>query len=89
MSLTVLETARLRLRQFTLGDAEFVLELLNEPSWLQFIGDKGVRTLDDACRYLTRGPLDLYQRLGFGPYCVERRSDRALARDADRPRGTR
>lgn len=71
----VVETERLRLRWMTLDDAGFILRLVNEPSWLEFIGDKGVRSLDDACHYLRTGPMDLYQRYGFGHYLVERKSD--------------
>lgn len=67
----VLETDRLILRWLTLDDAEFVLRLLNEPSWLRFIGDKGVRTIDDARGYILKGPVDMYTRLGFGLYLVE------------------
>jgi RimJ/RimL family protein N-acetyltransferase len=52
-------------------DAEFMLGLLNEPSWLRFIGDRGVRTLDDARAYILNGPVATYARLGFGFYVVE------------------
>jgi len=69
--LKVLETDRLILRWVALEDAEFILGLLNEPSWLQFIGDKGVRTIDDARAYILKGPVDMYSRLGFGLYLVE------------------
>jgi len=69
--LKVLETDRLILRWVALEDAEFILGLLNEPSWLQFIGDKGVRTLEDARAYILKGPVDMYARLGFGLYLVE------------------
>ena len=69
----VLETPRLQLRRFTLDDAEFIFRLVNDPSWLQFIGDKNVHNLDDARRYLREGPLDMYQRHGFGMYRVEER----------------
>jgi [ribosomal protein S5]-alanine N-acetyltransferase len=69
----VLETPRLILRRFTLDDAEFILRLVNDPSWLRFIGDKNVHNLDDARRYLREGPLDMYQRNGFGMYRVEER----------------
>ncbi len=71
----VLETERLLLRQFRLTDAEFILGLLNDPSFLRFIGDKGVRTLDDAQAYLTNGPIASYARLGFGLYLTLRKSD--------------
>jgi RimJ/RimL family protein N-acetyltransferase len=67
----VLETDRLSLRRLTLDDAAFILELLNEPAFVRFIGDKGVRDLDDARNYLRTGPLDMYSRLGFGLLLVE------------------
>jgi [ribosomal protein S5]-alanine N-acetyltransferase len=66
----ILETDRLVLRRLTTDDAEFILELLNEPSYLRYIGDKRVRTLDDARGYLLKGPMDSYERFGFGLYMV-------------------
>jgi RimJ/RimL family protein N-acetyltransferase len=69
----ILATERLRLRRLVLDDAPFMLRLVNDPSWLEFIGDKGVRTEDDARNYLAQGPLDMYARLGFGLYLVELR----------------
>ena len=67
----VLETDRLNLRWLSTSDAEFILELLNDPPFLRFIGDKGVRTLDDARNYILNGPVDMYARLGFGLYLTE------------------
>lgn len=67
----VLETERLVLRRLSTGDSAFILGLVNEPSWLRFIGDKGVATLEDAERYIRNGPLEMYARLGFGLYLVE------------------
>jgi len=67
----VLETERLSLRWLTIDDAAFVLELVNDPAWIRFIGDKGVRTLRDAESYILKGPVDMYARLGFGLYLVE------------------
>jgi RimJ/RimL family protein N-acetyltransferase len=72
--LRVLETERLVLRRLSCDDGEFILELLNDPSWLRFIGDKGVRTLEDARNYILTGPMDMYARVGFGLYLVERKS---------------
>jgi RimJ/RimL family protein N-acetyltransferase len=69
-ALRVLVTPRLMLREFTLGDAAFVLELLNEPGFLRNIGDKGVRTREDARHYLQRGPIDSYGSNGFGLYAA-------------------
>ena len=73
----VLETDRLEVRHVTIDDAEFILGLLNEPSWLRFIGDKGVRTLDDARAYILDGPIASYQRFGFGLYMTQQKSDGA------------
>ena len=67
----MLETDRLILRHLSTDDAEFILELLNEPSFLRFIGDKGVRTLEDARDYILNGPVDMYNRFGFGLYLTE------------------
>jgi RimJ/RimL family protein N-acetyltransferase len=67
----VLETDRLVLRHLSAADAGFMLGLLNEPSWLRFIGDRGVRTLEDARSYILKGPVDMYGRLGFGLYLTE------------------
>jgi RimJ/RimL family protein N-acetyltransferase len=66
----VLETERLILRKLSSDDAEFILKLLNEPSFLHYIGDKGVRNLDDARQYILDGPMDSYERNGFGLYLV-------------------
>jgi len=67
----VLETGRLVLRRIVTEDAGILLELLNEPSFLQYVGDKGVRTLDDARTYVLEGPVASYERFGFGLYMVE------------------
>ena len=69
--LPVVETPRLALHRLTTDDADFILELLNEPSFLRFIGDKGVRTREDACRYIQAGPMASYERFGFGLYRVQ------------------
>ena len=55
----------------SLDDAEFIVQLLNDPAFLRFIGDKRVRTAEDARQYLVSGPLDSYQRHGFGLWLVE------------------
>ncbi len=72
----LLETPRLRLRRLSLDDAPFIVALLNSPGWLAFIGDRGVRTEEDARRYLNAGPLASYaQHDGLGLYHIARRSD--------------
>jgi RimJ/RimL family protein N-acetyltransferase len=72
-TLKVLETERLVLRWLRADDAAFILKLVNEPAWLQHIGDFGVKTLEDARSYIGRSPVAMYARLGFGLYAVERK----------------
>ena len=67
----LIETDRLRLRQLSDDDADFVVRLLNEPSFIENIGDRGVRTLDDARAYITNGPIASYEKHGFGLLLVE------------------
>ncbi len=69
--MTVVQTERLNLRKLTTDDAEFILRLLNEPSFIRYIGDKGVRNLDDARHYILTGPVASYEQHGFGLYIVE------------------
>ena len=64
----VIRSERLQLRELELQDDEFILRLLNEASFVRFIGDKGVRTLSDAREYISKGPIDSYRRFGFGLY---------------------
>ena len=75
----ILETERLRLRKLALDDADFILKLLNEPSFIQNIGDRGVRTVEDACSYILQGPIASYEKFGFGLWLVEIKDSGALA----------
>ena len=67
----ILVTERLALRELELGDADFIFKLLNDPAFIRFIGDRKIRSADDAKHYLLQGPLASYQRHGFGLYLVE------------------
>ncbi len=67
----ILETNRLILRELKIGDAPFMVTLLNTPSWLKFIGDRGVRNTEDAEKYLQNGALKSYAEHGFGFYMME------------------
>ncbi|HEU4710044.1 MAG TPA: GNAT family N-acetyltransferase [Pyrinomonadaceae bacterium] len=73
----VLETERLILRRLTVDDAPFILTLLNDPSFLRYIGDKNVRNLDDARNYILTGPVASYEKHGFGLYLVELKDSQA------------
>ena len=66
----ILATERLFLREFNTGDAGFILELLNNPSWIKYIGDKNILDTNDALNYINNGPLKSYQTHGFGLYLV-------------------
>ena len=67
----ILETERLVLRELCASDAEFILQLVNEPSWLRYIGDKGIKTIEAARDYIQKGPVQMYARFGFGLWMVE------------------
>src|SRR2546423_11307590 len=69
--MTVLQTDRLVIRQLTDYDAPFILTLLNEPSFLRYIGDKEVRNLEDAKQYIRTGPAASYERHSFGLCLVQ------------------
>ncbi len=68
-----MQTERLIIRPFTMEDAPFTLRLLNEPSFIENITDKGVRTLEQAAAYLTEGPLASYATHGHGLWLVQHR----------------
>lgn len=72
----LLETERLGAREFVLEDAPFIVRLLNSPGWLQFIGDRKVKTEEEAKTYLENGPLKSYREYGFGLYLIERKVDK-------------
>ena len=67
----IIETERLALRTVSTDDAAFILALLNDPGWLRFIGDKGVRNLDDARAYIKNGPQAMYESVGHGLWLTE------------------
>ncbi|WP_417899649.1 GNAT family N-acetyltransferase [Bacillus haimaensis] len=73
----VIETDRLLLRKVVETDAAFILRLLNEPGWLEYIGDKGVRSMEDAVHYIKTGPRAMYEREGFGLFLVEWKGNQA------------
>ena len=74
----VIETERLVLRHFATEDANFILELLNEPGWKRYIGDRGVNTVDDARNYIETVPIASYRKHGFGLYAVGLKVDGSL-----------
>lgn len=73
----IVQTERLNLRTVSVDDAPFYLGLLNEPSWIQNIGDRNVRTLDQARQAILDGPVAMQAQRGHSLYVVERISDLA------------
>lgn len=73
----ITETARLRIRKLTVDDAGFVLALANDPAFIANIGDKGLRTLEDAERFLREGPWTNQPEPGHGQFVVELRETNA------------
>ena len=71
----LIETQRLILRPTSLEDADFILELLNIPKWLKYIGDRNVRSLEDAQQYISTKIRPQFERLGFGNFTIIRKSD--------------
>jgi RimJ/RimL family protein N-acetyltransferase len=67
----ILETERLRLRTVAAGDAPFYLELVNDPAFIEHIGDRGIRTLDEARRAIAEGPAAMQEERGHALYVVE------------------
>lgn len=63
-----LQTNRLQLRWLTLDDGELMLAIWNDPAFVRNVGDRGIRTAEQAAQALSEGPLQLYQDYGFGPY---------------------
>jgi len=76
--MVVLATPRLRLREFTLDDGDYIIEQLNDPLWKQFIGNRNIKTADDARNYLEKIPLAMYARNGFGLWAMETVHDSAV-----------
>lgn len=74
--MVVAETSRLRIRHLLAADAAFICQLLNEPSFIENIADKGVRTELDALHYMAEGPVKSYQQHGYGLFLVEDNASR-------------
>ncbi|MFD1294206.1 GNAT family N-acetyltransferase [Lutibacter holmesii] len=75
MNYTSFETERLILMPTTVRDAAFVLSLLNTPKWLQYIGDRNVKTVESAKDYINEKMMPQLERLGFSNYTLIRKQD--------------
>ena len=71
----ILETERLILREIVEADAEFILDLLNQPSFIKYIGDRNVRTVEQACEFIETRYRQSYREHGYGLYAVELKAE--------------
>lgn len=67
----ILDTKRLHINKLDPTYDRFIYELLNDPGWIRFIGDRGIKTLADAQKYIANGPMESYRVNGFGLYVVK------------------
>ncbi len=70
-----IETNRLLLRQYTLNDVPFIYKLMNSEGWIKNIGDRNIKTVEDAEAYMLKNYLSSYEKHGFGPYLVSLKED--------------
>lgn len=77
--MSVIETERLNLREVDEGDAAFILELLNDTDFVRYVADRGVRTLEDARRYVSEKFVEGYRRNGYGFWLVEPKESKTPA----------
>ena len=68
-------TKRLIISKVTLKDAPFFVELMNTPSWLKYIGDRNIKSVEDAKKHLKKGILKSYKESGYGFYKVTQKSE--------------
>lgn len=74
----VAETERLLISKFTIEDAPFYLELVNTPNWLKYIGDRNIKTLEDAEDRIKTTILTSYETLGYGAYKLQLKDDNLI-----------
>lgn len=67
----ILETERLILRELDIQDAQFMFQLLNSHGWIKYIGDRNIKSKEDAKEYIQKGPLVSYAANRFGLYAIE------------------
>jgi len=71
----IIDTERLVLRKFTVEDSAFIIQLLNTEGWLKYIGDRHIKTTEQAREYLLNGPMKSYEENGFGLALVQLKSN--------------
>ena len=69
------ETERLILKPTDKEDGEFIFKIMNTPKYYKYIGDRNIRTLEDAENYITQKMMPQYEKMGFGNFTVTLKSD--------------
>jgi RimJ/RimL family protein N-acetyltransferase len=72
---SLIETERLRLRHLTRDDAGLLIDVFTDPAFMRFVGDRNIRTVDQANAFLETGPFESYRKHGFGHFVVTRKHD--------------
>lgn len=74
-SMFELETERLSMRWLTLEDADLMLAVWNDPAFFQYVGDRGIRTVEQAEETLLSGAFKLYENHSYGPFRLALKAD--------------
>jgi len=69
--MVIAETDRLLLSKITIDDAPFILELVNTPDWIKYIGDRNIKTVEQAETHIKNNQLKCYETHGFGYYKLQ------------------
>ena len=72
--MSIIETERLNLLKLSLEDSKFIFELLNDPDWIKYIGDRNIKNENDAEKYITDKIITSYEKFGFGLYLVKEKT---------------
>lgn len=73
--MSIITTDRLTLREVLLDDSPFILSLISEAAWRQFISDHSITTLEETERYIEERLISLYKKWNYGLWLVELKSN--------------
>ena len=71
----IIETERLVLKPMSVEDSQLIFELYNSPNFIKFIGDRNIKTLEDAENYIKNRFLPQMERLGYGNFLITKKDD--------------
>jgi len=76
----ILKTNRLEIRQVGVGDTNFFFRLLNNPNWLEHIGDRGIQSAEDTLRYIEDHLINFYRENDYGLFKMMLRNSKVPIR---------